>query len=103
MKTNSQRPERLSQENSAPLLHWAYVLYKAVTCQEADEEIILSKCVFLPLPCRQAHTDKERPLVMLEELCLSSRSGYPSQPEKKVSIALTSTVITLLLSRRRTS
>lgn len=48
------------------------MLQESVTCQEADEEIILSKYIFLPLPCRQAHTDKERPLVMLEGLCLSS-------------------------------
>lgn len=78
------------------------MLYKAMTCQEVDEEIILSKCIFLPLPCRQAHTDKERPLVMLEGLCLSSPSEHPSQPETNISIALTSTVITFLLSGRKT-
>lgn len=78
------------------------MLYEAVTCQEADEEIIPSKCIFLPLPRRQAHTDKERPLVMLEGLCLSSPSEHPSQPETNSSVALTSAVITLLLSQGKT-
>lgn len=75
--------------------------YRAVTCQEADKEIILSKCIFLPLACREAHTDKERPLVMLEVLCLSSLSEHPSQPETNVLIALTSAVIVFLLSRNK--
>lgn len=78
------------------------MLYRAVTCQEADKEIILSKCIFLPMARRQAHTDKERPLVMLEGLCLSSPSEHPSQPETNVSIALTSAVIAFLLSGRKT-
>lgn len=95
-------PEKLSQGELSPVTSWACMLYGAVTCQETDKEIILSKCIFLPLACRQAHTDKERPLVMLEGLCLSSLSEHPSQPETNVMIALTSAVIALLLSRRKT-
>lgn len=94
-------PEKLSQGELSPITSWACMLYRAMTCQEADKEIILSKCIFLPLACRQSHTDKERPLVMLEGFCLSSLSEHPSQPETNILVALTSAVIAFLQSMRK--
>ena len=57
---------------------------------------------FSPIALQTALTDKERPLVMLEGLCLSSPSEHPSQSETNVSIALTSAVMAFLPSGRKT-